>query len=225
MTTCPLCPGACQGATLAPLTCPQLTWLWERVALRADATADDLTRGSLAITLPDSPELLAAAGTLLSNRPLLAGRRIRVDLPRLTGLLRTRGPLLTPAAVAAHALERRVGEPSLERQRTAQRRQQITALANDLLGALPRSCPVRPSPQAAVEVLRYKGWIARLSLRPDGELLLRQAVTTLQSLPTAGSVVDRRHLAQDATGHPKSLDRGHPLARLVLALTEAAGHT
>ncbi|MFE0457793.1 DUF2399 domain-containing protein [Kitasatospora sp. NPDC058965] len=222
MNDCTVCPGACEGARLEQLTAPELAWLWEKVADRADRDGDcDLTTGRLTVDVPTDPLKASAAGLLLSKRPAIGGTSCRCDLAHLTAMLRTHGPRLTPAAVAAHALGRRLGVETMARRATRRRTQDITEQLTDLLDRLPPTARVRPDPKQAVEILRAKRWVHRLAHDPEGPDLAVLAVETLAALPAAGRRIDRRLLAQQLTGTPKALDRGSILAGLVLALATA----
>ncbi|MFE7529244.1 DUF2399 domain-containing protein [Kitasatospora sp. NPDC057542] len=225
MSGCDLCPGACEGADLARLTTPELSWLWEQLAARADRSGDlDLTVGRITLTVPADPRRSAAAGRLLSDRPPRGGTRPRADLARLTDKLRAaHGARLTPGAVAAHALRRPLGQDAQDRRAQHRRVSAIADRFRALLAELPDSARVRPAPEPALKALRGGRWLHRLADAPDGPLLAELATQVLAALPPPGERIDRRVLAQRFTGTPKALDRGSALAGLILALAAAAG--
>lgn len=221
MSACPYCAGECADADLAPLLTEQLQWLWLAVGKAADRRADTaLTAGKLTVTAPAQPQARSAAVGLLGGSMLRAGQRRIVDLAALTTRLRPRGTALTPGAVAAHALRRRLAAEAAAR-RT--RDDLLHALHNDLdssLQQLPEHIRERVDIPDAWSRLRTAGWLARLAAHPDPYQLIAQATTVLAALPTPGKRSDRRLLMPT---DPHALDDGTPLAGLVLALANAAG--
>ncbi|MFJ6730541.1 DUF2399 domain-containing protein [Streptomyces sp. NPDC091281] len=217
---CPLCDGACDGADLAPLLNPELTWLWQALATAADRRGDEsLTSGpAVTVTLPAEPAQRAAAAGLIDGQ-LEPGQNRRVSLERLTAAVATRGPRLTPGAVAAHASNRRLAA-------NARRRAQQTAAADVIRTRLERTAADLPrhvreliGPDTVFTRLRTQGWITRLLNAPDPSALLGQAVQVVTQLPPPGQRIDRRLLVP---GNPHALDTG-ALPALVLALTGSSG--
>lgn len=221
MTTCPYCSGECANADLGPLLTDRLLWLWTAVGKAADRRADiTLTEGKLTVTGPQQPDARAAAVGLLGGAVLRAGQQRSVDLAALTTRLRIRGDALTPGAVAAHALRRRLAVQAMAKQ---ERHQLLEAAHDDLdqrLARLPEHVRDRIDASEAWSRLRTSGWHARLAAHPDPSRLVAQAATVLAALPQPGDRVDRRILLPS---DPHALDDGTPLAGLVLALAGAAG--
>jgi uncharacterized protein (TIGR02679 family) len=71
--------------------------------------------------------------------------------------------------------------------------------------------------------LRRGGVIARLVATEQPERYLRSALTVIAALPVTKARIDRRRLANEATGNPHALDHGSGLATLVIAILAAAG--
>ncbi|MEV7020284.1 hypothetical protein [Streptomyces sp. NPDC093991] len=112
----------------------------------------------MTITAPPQAARRAAALGLLGSVPLAAGQRKRLDLAALTTRLRGHGPALTPAAVAAHAASRPLGQEAAGRARHAARLARWQARHRVLLSALPATAPLRPDPEAAWAALRRTAW-------------------------------------------------------------------
>lgn len=218
-TTCPeqLCHnGACRRTDLAPLLSPNVRWLWEQVAQRADQRGDAvMNSGTMTITTPHSPAQRAAVIGLLAPRTLPPGVTRRIDLGQLTQALSRRAPGLTPGAVTAHALGRPLATRAADKARLAARLTTLQHLRSRLARALPATAPVRPD-DAGWDSLRRRGTLARLQQHPDPHHLLEACFAVLHHLPTAGRT-DRRRLAHTAAGNPHALDAGTDLACLVLA--------
>lgn len=221
MTRCTVCDDACAGADLRPLLQPQLSWLWTQIADAADRRGDaSMSSGTLDVTTPEDPAARAAAAGLLGDRPLTTRRR-RVDLSALSTQLRRRGATLTPGAVAAHAR----GGPLAQRSKALAEKQQREDALRPIVGAL----AARPALQGrctAEQVwdgLRRTGWVARLHAQPDASAVVQAADRVLAALPGAGAHLDRRRLAEAATGDPHALDEATALAGLVLAVLSVAG--
>ena len=220
---CSLCDGGCVGADLAPLIDPRLAWLWQQIAEAADRRGDpSLADGTLLLRAPEPAEARAAAAGLLGGRSLRARQRRRVDLAQFTIRLRNRGTALTPGAVAAHALGRALATVSQARAERLERAGHLEAVFVGAAQRLPAHLVVEPSD--TWRTLRRNGWLARVLAAPDPVRLLRTAGTVLAALPSAGTTVDRRRLASEATANPHGLDEGTPVAGLVLAVLAAAGH-
>lgn len=220
MNGCVLCDGACSGADLEPLLDPRLGWLWDQIGRAADRRGDAaLVEGSLSLRAPvDAADRAAAAG-LVGGRVLKQGQTRRIDLRQLTTKLRTRGPHLTPGAVAAHALGRRL---AMRADADAQRRKMEEELFSVFAShALPSNAVGEHEQVWAA--LRRSGWIARLVAADDSKLVLRTAIAVIEALPPADMRRDRRHLAADVTGNPHALDHGTPLAGAVMGLLVASG--
>ncbi|ABS25283.1 DUF2399 domain-containing protein [Anaeromyxobacter sp. Fw109-5] len=224
MNGCRLCGGACVGADLGPLLVPRLAWLWEQVAAAADRRGDPaLASGILDIRAPTEPDPRAAAGGLLGGRGLRAGQSRRVDLSDLADRLRVRGPLLTPGAVAAHAMGRALATRArAEADRTDGERRLYEAFVETLSAKSPRVAGGLDR-EVVWAALRRNGWVARLLSAPDASSLLQRVNGVLAALPPDTACVDRRRLASDVTGDPHGLDGGTPLAGLTLAILAASG--
>ncbi|MET8028969.1 DUF2399 domain-containing protein [Streptomyces avermitilis] len=208
--------GACRSADLTALLSPDVRWLWDQVARRADQRGDAaMDRGTITITAPHTPAQRAAVIGLLAPRPLPAGRTRRIDLEHLTQALQRRGPRLTPGAVAAHALSRPLAHRAADKARLTARLTTLQRQRSRLARALPPTAPVQPD-DTGWDSLRRRGSLARLLQHPHPEQLLSAAFAVLQHLP-ASARADRRHLAHTTTGNPHALDAGTELAALVLA--------
>lgn len=219
--SCPWCDGACGGGDLTPLLHANLQWLWSQLGQAADRRGDaDLRTGTITIRAPDAAEERAMAVGLLGGQTLRQGQTRRLDLAALTAKLAARGPHLTPGAVTAHALKKRLATASRDR---AARTDALTALHHqfdELSAGLPSHIHDRIAPDHAWGRLQRTGWLARIINEPDPSGLLRSAFDVLASLPTSDKRVDRRTLMP---GDPHLLDPGRPLGSLVLALANAAG--
>ncbi|MBB5891414.1 DUF2399 domain-containing protein [Kutzneria kofuensis] len=222
MTACVYCDGECAGADLAPLLTDNLLWLWAAVGKTADRRGDPaLTDGTLTVTAPPQPDARSAAIGLLGGVVLRAGQRRKVVLAALTARLRARGAALTPGAVAAHALHRRVAATAIAKRA---RDELLDAVHDDLHRGL-EDLPVHVrdhhvDPAEAWARLRAAGWLARLAAHPHPHRLVAQATAVLAALPMPGQRTDRRTLV---ASDPHALDDGTPLAALVLALAGQAG--
>ena len=218
---CPLCGGACIGAELQPLLDLRLGWLWQQVGRAADRRGNAaLAEGSLTVHAPDSPDERAAATGLLGGRVLKQGQSRSIDLPELTIKLRVRGIHLTPGAVAAHALGRRLAVRAAADVHRRKREQELMDLFLDAVQSLVGYSLREPAQIWAA--LRRSGWIARLVTSDDPERLIRWAVAVIRSLPAPDMRTDRRRLAADATGNPHALDHGSMLGGLVIATLVSA---
>ncbi|MFC8819005.1 DUF2399 domain-containing protein [Streptomyces rochei] len=208
--------GACRQADLTALLRPDVRWLWEQIARRADQRGNSaMDKGTITLTTPGSSVQRAAVIGLLAKRPLPAGRTRRIDLERLTQTLQRHGPQLTPGAVAAHALGRPLASQAADKARLTARLTTLQHLRSRLARALPATAPLRPD-GTGWDSLRRRGSLARLLQHPQPERLMSAAFAVLQHLP-ASARVDRRRLAHTATGNPHALDSGTELAALVLA--------
>lgn len=220
MSACPYCAGSCADADLAPLLTEHLQWLWLAVGKTADRRGDTaLTEGKLTVTAPAHPQARSAAVGLLGGSVLRSGQRRTVDLADLTTRIRTRGNTLTPGAVAAHALGRRL---AVEAAAKRTRDELLHALRDDLdsrLKQLPEHVRKKIDIPEAWSRLRTAGWLARLAAHPHPHELIANAAAVLAALPAPGRRSDRRLLVPT---DPHALDDGTPLAGLVLALTNAA---
>lgn len=220
MSACPYCAGNCADADLAPLLTEHLQWLWLAVGKAADRRGDTaLTEGKLTVTTPAHPQARSAAVGLLGGSVLRSGQRRTIDLAGLTTRIRTRGNALTPGAVAAHALGRRL---AVEAAAKRTRDELLHALHDDLdsrLKQLPEHVRKRIEIPEAWSRLRTAGWLARLAAHPHPHQLIANAAAVLAALPAPGKRSDRRLLVPT---DPHALDDGTPLAGLVLALTNTA---
>jgi uncharacterized protein (TIGR02679 family) len=221
---CPLCGGACAGVDLSPLLDRQLAWLWEQVAVAADRRGDaDLAAGTLQVRAPRDAEPRAAACGLVGGRVLAPEQTRRIDLSELTRKLRSRGPHLTPGAVAAHVVQRPLAQKAKTEAVRAGHERELQGMFSSLASSMPATSPVRPDPDLVWPVLSRNGWITRVLTTGDQARMFRSAVSVLSALPTEGRRVDRRRLASDSTGNPHALDEGATLAGLVLAILVAVG--
>jgi uncharacterized protein (TIGR02679 family) len=224
MTDCPLCDGECWDANLLPLLGDDLAWLWEQVAAIADRRGDPIMlEGTVTVRAPTAPGQRAAALGLVSGRPLIAGQSRRVNLAELSASVRRHGPVLTPGAVAAHAVGRQLAVRARRRD-DRHRFEQRLARLGDAWAASSHS-PVATAWEAALLALHRAGWVAKLYAADDADRLLEQAFAVLDALPETGSQLDRRVLASNIAHNPHALDDGEPLAALVLALLSAVGIT
>jgi uncharacterized protein (TIGR02679 family) len=191
-------------------------WLWEQLADRADRRGDpDMTSGSTTVTAPASAAQRSAVLGLLGTHVLRPGQSRKIDLDALTTRVRRRGLTLTPGAVAAHAMRRRLGESAAMKARTAARVESLRTLHTRLIEALPPDAPLRPL-DAGWADLQRSGWVSRIVQHHSPEQLLRAMVKVLAGLPVSGRA-DRRLLAHTATGDPHALNAGTDLGGLVLA--------
>lgn len=221
MSRCALCDDACVSAELRPLLQSELGWLWTQIADAADRRGDaSMSTGILEVTAPQDAAARAAAVGLLGDRPLTTRRR-RVDLTALTAQLRRRGAALTPGAVAAHARGRPLAPRSKARAEKQQREDALRPIVEALVDrpALRGRC----TPEQLWDGLRRTGWLARLHARPEASAVVLAADRVLAQLPEEGARVDRRRLAEAATGDPHALDEATALAGLVLATLAIAG--
>ncbi|MER0485143.1 DUF2399 domain-containing protein [Streptomyces sp. Edi2] len=220
---CSLCAGACADADLTPLLSPDLTWLWQALAAAADRRGDEtLTAGpAVTVTVPTSPSQRAAAAGLIGGRPPEPGQRRRLSLEALTAAVATRGPSLTPGAVAAHACNRRLATKARIRAEHTAASHRIRAVLESSAAALPHHVRELVEPATVFSRLNSLGWITRLLNTPDPDALLAQALQVAACLPTPGRRIDRRILVP---GNPHALDAG-TLPALVLALTGSPATT
>jgi uncharacterized protein (TIGR02679 family) len=224
MTDCALCDGGCQDARLLPLLNDDLLWLWEQIGAIADRRGDPaMTVGTVTVKAPAAPEERAAALGFVPGRPLIAGQSRRVNLAELSAAVRRHGPVLTPGAVAAHAVGRQLAVRARRREDRHRFEQRLAALGG-VWAASSRS-PVAAVWEAALPGLHRAGWLARLFAADDADGMLRQALAVLDALPETGTRLDRRVLASNIARNPHALDDGEPLAAFVLALLSAAGIT
>jgi len=217
VTACRLCDGECDEADLRPLLADELDWVWRRIAQIADRRGDPaLGAGAVTLTAPVAPEQRAAVLGLIPGRPLGAGQSRRVDLGALCVAVRRHGPNLTPGAVAAHAIGRRLATRARRRDDRAEFEHDLEAVGAAWAASSPS--PVAAAWESAWSWLRRSGWVAKLQLAPDARALLTQAFSVVDALPAPGARRDRRVLASDITRDPHALDDGEPLAAMVLAL-------
>lgn len=216
--SCYLCSGVCTGVDLAPLVAPDLVWLWEVVAKMADRRGDEhMTSGTVTVIAPGDAAQRAAVAGLLDRRPLRAGQGVRVNLAELALELSVVGPGLTPGAVAAHAVGRRLAAKSKEREARDAATAEIVSRLREQLAAGPAHLALEP--HKVIEHLARIGWVARIRSQPDPRALIDAAAAVLARLPEPGARVDRRTLVP---GDPHALDSG-VLPSLVLAMTGFSG--
>jgi len=214
--TCPLCTDACAGADLGPLLAPELTWLWRALAAAADRRGDEnlMAGPAVTVTVPAAPAQRAAAAGLIGGPSLEPGQRRRVRLEELTSAVTTRGPSLTPGAVAAHACNRRLAAKARSRAEHTAASDRIRAQLERAAADLPHHVRERVGPATVFSRLNSLGWITRLLRTANPDALLTQALQVAAHLPPPGRRVDRRILVP---GNPHALDAG-TLPALVLAL-------
>jgi len=219
--SCPLCGEACKDADLTPLLRPELTWLWQALATAADRRGDEnLTSGpTVTLTAPAEPAERAAAAGLIPGGPLQPGQRRRVALQEISRAVATRGPRLTPGAVAAHASGRRLAAKARAQAEHTAAADRLRAQFDDTAVALPHHVRELVNPATAFSRLHGLGWITRLLNQHNPADLLGQALQVLAQLPPPGQRIDRRLLVP---GNPHALDTG-ALPALVLALTGPPG--
>ncbi|MEU3411310.1 DUF2399 domain-containing protein [Streptomyces sp. NPDC006658] len=169
--------------------------------------------------VPADPAERAAAAGLIDGRPLEPGQSRRVSLERLTAAVATRGPRLTPGAVAAHACNRRLAANARRRAQQTVAIDRIRAQLESAAAELPYHVRVLVGPETVFTRLRTLGWVTRLLNAPDPAELLGQALQVAARLPPPGRRIDRRLLVP---GNPHALDTG-ALPALVLALTNSSG--
>lgn len=223
------CDGACLGADLTPLLAPALAWIWPQLEKAAERRGDlDLTTGGLTITIPASPAERAAVGSLLGGRPLGTGRTRQVDLQDFTIRLReSRGPSLTPGAVAAHALSRALA-PRFRAKRARSRldtelRQKLQLwVVDDEASGWARRARVN-APEAVWERLRNSRWVADLRKQDEPLQVLTDVLTVIAALSLDGVRIDRRALADAVLDHPHGLDDDRPVARFTTRFLLATG--
>lgn len=215
---CPWCEGACTGAQLEPLLTPNLNWFWRQVADAADRRGDvSLCAGTLTLTAPASAEERAAAAGLAGGS-LKAGQKRQLKLADLTRRVQIRGPNLTPGAVAAHAVRRRLAAKAIARAERAAREELLLQRLRSAVAGLPDHVMTRIEPDTMSQRLTSTGTLTRLVNRPDAVELIGRAREVLANLPAPGDRADRRTLVR---GAPHALDEGMPLAWIVLALLGA----
>jgi uncharacterized protein (TIGR02679 family) len=216
---CRFCTGACAGADLSTLLVPELQWLWQGVAAAADRRGDPaMTSGPrVQVTAPADPASRSAAIGLLTGRSPAAGQQKKLDLGTLHSLVARHGPNLTPGAVAAHAVRRRLAVRAIERRDRADGVESLRAAVN-------ASCRsdrlLENRGEQLFEHLRRSGWVAKLVPRPEATALAQRAVAVTGAVLRIadGDRRDRRLLVPE---DPHALDEGTPLAGLALALLAA----
>lgn len=220
-STCTVCTG-CSGANLEPLLAPHVVWVWHQLAATADRRGDaDLVSGTATLVAPADPDDRAAVLGLLPGRPLAPGVRRRVDLGVLHDIVRGYGPELTPGAVAAHAVGRRLAVAAARLRDRADFAARLDARGR--AWASTSASRVAGSWGTVFDYLQRTGWVARLWQCADGPVVFDQALAVIDALPHAGSRADRRVLAGLVASNPHALDAGEMLPALVLAMSTAAG--
>jgi uncharacterized protein (TIGR02679 family) len=221
--TCPWCGTDCDGIELAPLRGTHIDWFWRQLADVGDRRGDqDLVAGTATVAAPSNPTQRAAVLGLLGGRSPRGGQTVRLNLADLTARLQAHHPRLTPGMVAAHVVERSLGQRVRDNARRRDTVAQLRQYAIDAFAGLPANAPVRPDMDAVWLLLQRAGWIARLVGMENGLLLIEQAAGVVAALPADGERLDRRRLADTVTRFPHALDAG-PLPGLVLAILTAAG--
>jgi len=206
--SCSLCDGSCADGRLADLLSEDLSWLWTQLADAADRRGDPLLMtGRLSLIPPQSAGARAAATGLLGRRHIIAGHPIRVDLSTLATALAP----VTPGALAAHGAGRRLALRALNRARRSADEEELRRQFGALVPGV--------STDRAWAALRRGRWVRRLLDGEDAGTLVAATAGVIARLPAAGDPpIDRRVLAQAATGSPHGLDAGRPAAGLALAV-------
>ncbi|MDG4760324.1 DUF2399 domain-containing protein [Micromonospora sp. WMMD710] len=219
----PWCAPPCRQTDLTPLLHPSLTWLWKHLAAVADKRGDrHLTDGSTRITMPAEPGHRAAAVGLLRLRTPRPGQQIRVDLASLAQRLRARHNELTPGLVAAHAVQRVLAASAEATARREAALDQLHQTAVNEFAAIPATAAHRPDIDQLWPLLKRRGTVGRLEKIETRDAILRQAAAVIARLPHPDQRVDRRRLAEAATGSPHALDSG-TLPGLILTTLAGAG--
>lgn len=216
---CEYCSGACAGVDLAQLLVEPRRWLWTQLAAAAEKRGDsELVAGSVSVTTPQSAEERAAVVGLIGT--LAPGARKKISLDELTRKLRTRAPTLTPGAVAAHAVGKRLAVKAAE---DIARDVETERLARVFLAAFASFKDQLPRATGAElwAVLRRNGWASRLLAFVEPERVINEAAVIVAALPSAPDRIDRRRLAAEVLGDPHGLDEGTPVASFALALLAA----
>ncbi len=144
-----------------------------------------------------------------------------VSLLPLTDKIRRRGAQLTPGAVAAHAVDRRLAVRALEQ---AERAVALRDFGNHLQQRLTSELRLAGVDHATtVETIRHSGILARLLHDPDPVAVIDGATRVVAAIPPTGSRVDRRILAERALSHPHGLDEGRTAELLSRAIIVAVG--
>jgi uncharacterized protein (TIGR02679 family) len=225
---CQYCDGGCAGADLTPLLAEDLSWLWQKVAAAADRRGDvHLSTGHLEVRASANPAERAAAVGLLGGRPLAPNQARRVNLTDLTDRLRRRGRDLTPGVVAAHATCRPLAvkaRVSAAREIEEQQlRQQLDAAFVTTVDRLPATVGDNVDIEALWAKLRRARWVARLLATGNPADVLARVLSVVRALPSDGTRVDRRYLADAVLDDPHGLDDDQRVASLVLGLLTCAG--
>lgn len=169
---CPFCDGSCGGADLDLLLDPKLNWLWTQLGRAADHRGDAaLNTGGFELRAPAAPDERAAALGLVGDRTLRPGQSRRLDLAELTQRLRVRGSRLTPGAVAAHALRRRLAVRAANAERRRNDEQQLLDVLLEVAPSIPGVGFCQPD--RIWRELRRSGSLARLIAAPAPEHQLR----------------------------------------------------
>ena len=129
--------------------------------------------------------------------------------------------MLTPGAVAAHAVGRQLAVRARRRDDRDRFERRLAALG-DAWAASSRS-RVAAVWEAALPGLHKAGWVARLYAADDADGMLGQALAVLDALPYTGTRLDRRVLASNVARNPHALDDGEPLAALVSHCSQRLG--
>ena len=159
-----------------------------------------------------------AAATGLAGGSLKAGQKRQLNLADLTRRVQIRGPNLSPGAVAAHAVRRRLAAKAVASAKRTAREELLRQRLRSVVAALPEHVTTRIGPETMWQRLTSTGSATRLVNRADAVELIGRAGEVLAKLPTPGERVDRRTLVR---GAPHALDDGTPLAWIVLALVGA----
>lgn len=222
MSSCPYCDGACAGVDLTPLLVDARRWLWTQLAVIADKRGDPhLASGRTSIVASHSAEERAAVVGLIGT--LAPGVRRRIALDELARKLQARASSLTPGAVAAHAVQRRLAMRAAQAAERADDELRLARLFVSRFAELEQG--LRSNPTALWNALRRAGWASKLIALDDAELFISGAAAVIAALPTDPDRIDRRRLAAEALGDPHALDEGTATAGFTLAVLAAAGRT
>jgi uncharacterized protein (TIGR02679 family) len=200
---CTLCDGTCRLGDLDTWIGEDTAWFWARVARLGDARINpSLLDGSFYVTAPAD---LSERAKLLLGGYLPAGESRKIDL---TDVVPVVAPL-TPGAIAAHAMDRVLGE---KRRAKALRVKAIV----DLRTKLEEMFGINADQWARIQRMGWPGRGAEL-LEPG---LLEQVAKVMAALPGKDAPIDRRRLAQEVLGNPHALDRRRVVSTFCLAMLQ-----
>lgn len=156
----------------------------------------------------------------LLGRRLHEGQRHQLKLELLHSKLAVRGASLTPGAVSAHAVSRRLAQKAAEGARRQAATERLRTFLEAKVAGLPGHVRERVEPSEVWNRLSRGVWVSRILAAPDPEVLVDSACSVLAALPVPDERRDRRTLVP---GAPHALDAGETLAGLVLAMANLSG--